>query len=64
MKYITGFFMTWGNFCTLPCPCKLWDGKYKSIMLGFLPAIGLIIGLIWAAAYFAMVFPTWWFPSW
>lgn len=56
MKYITGFFMTWGNFCTLPCPCKLWDGKYKSIMLGFLPAIGLIIGLIWAAAYFAMVF--------
>ena len=49
MKYITGFFMTWGNFCTLPCPCKLWDGKYKSIMLGFLPAVGFIIGLIWAA---------------
>ena len=56
MKYITGFFMTWGNFCTLPCPCKLWDGKYKSIMLGFLPSIGLIIGLIWAALYFGLVF--------
>lgn len=56
MKYITGFFMTWGNFCTLPCPCKLWDGKYKSIMLGFLPAIGLIIGLLWAAIYFGLVY--------
>ncbi|MBR5229309.1 MAG: adenosylcobinamide-GDP ribazoletransferase [Firmicutes bacterium] len=49
MKYITAFFMTWGNFCTLPCPWKLWDGKYKSIMLGFLPSIGLIIGTIWGA---------------
>ena len=54
MKYITGFFMTWGNFCTLPCPCKLWDGKYKSIMLGFLPSIGFIIGLIWAAVSLAL----------
>lgn len=46
--------MTWGNFCTLPCPCKLWDGRYKSIMLGFLPAIGFIIGLIWAAVSLAL----------
>ncbi len=56
MKYIIGFFMTWGNFCALPCPYKRWEGKYKSIMLGFLPTIGLIIGILWAAIYFGLVY--------
>ena len=55
MKYITAFFMAWGNFCTLPCPLKLWDGKYKRIMLGFLPSVGLVIGLVWAAVLFLLV---------
>ena len=56
MKYLTGFFMTWGNFCSLPCPVKRWDNGCKSLMLGFLPAIGLIIGLIWAAIYVGLVY--------
>jgi len=50
MKLITGFFMAWGNFLTLPCPLKLWDSNLKNYMLGFLPSVGLIIGLIWGAA--------------
>ena len=54
--YLTGFFMAWGNFCSLPCPCKLWDNDAKSLMLGFLPSVGLIIGAIWAALYFAAVY--------
>ena len=49
MKLITGFFMAWGNFLTLPCPLKLWDSNLKNYMLGFLPSVGLIIGLIWGA---------------
>ncbi|MBR4861723.1 MAG: adenosylcobinamide-GDP ribazoletransferase [Firmicutes bacterium] len=47
MKLITGFFMAWGNFLTLPCPLKLWDSNLKNYMLGFLPSVGLIIGLLW-----------------
>ncbi len=50
MKLITGFFMAWGNFLTLPCPLKLWDNNLKNYMLGFLPSVGLIIGLLWGAA--------------
>ena len=48
MKLLTGFFMAWGNFLALPCPAKKWDGDMKNAMLGFLPAIGLIIGVLWA----------------
>lgn len=56
MKYLTGFLMTWGNFCSLPCPVKRWDNDCKSLMLGFLPTIGLIIGLLWAAIYVGLVY--------
>lgn len=48
--------MAWGNFCSLPCPAKRWDENYRSLMLGFLPFIGLIIGIIWSAAYFGLVY--------
>lgn len=48
--------MTWGNFCSLPCPVKRWDNNCKSLMLGFLPTIGLVIGLIWAAIYVGLVY--------
>lgn len=39
--------MAWGNFLTLPCPLKRWDNDLKNYMLGFLPSVGLIIGLVW-----------------
>ena len=48
--------MAWGNFCSLPCPAKRWDENYRSLMLGFLPLIGLIIGILWSAVYFGLVF--------
>lgn len=56
MKLLTGFLMTWGNFCSLPCPVKRWDDNCKSLMLGFLPTIGLVIGLMWAAIYVGLVY--------
>ena len=55
-QYLTGFFMAWGNFCALPCPCKRWDTNATPLMLGFLPSVGVIIGAIWAALYFAAVY--------
>ena len=48
MKLLTGFFMAWGNFLSLPCPVKKWDPDLKNYMLAFLPSVGLLIGLIWA----------------
>ena len=56
MKLLTGFLMTWGNFCSLPCPVKRWDDNCNSLMLGFLPTIGLIIGLLWAGTYVGLVY--------
>ena len=48
--------MAWGNFFSLPCPAKRWDNNYTSLMLGFLPLIGLVIGIIWSAIYFGLVY--------
>ena len=56
MKYVTAFFMAWGNFFAIPCPLKRWDSKYTSLMLGFLPAIGWLIGLVWALVYFLLMY--------
>jgi len=55
MKLITGFFMAWGNFLTLPCPLKLWDNNLKNYMLGFLPSVGLIVGLLWGGLCILMM---------
>lgn len=56
MKIITGLFMAWGNFLTVPCPFKKWDNDLKNYMLGFLPSVGLILGCIWAALCLGMVY--------
>ncbi len=55
MKYVTAFFMAWGNFFAIPCPLKRWDSKHTSLMLGFLPAIGWLIGLVWALLYYLLM---------
>lgn len=56
MKIFTGLFMAWGNFLTVPCPCKKWDNDLKNYMLGFLPSVGLILGALWAAITLALVY--------
>lgn len=54
MKFVIGFFMAWGNFITLPCPYKRWDGALKNMMLAFLPSVGAVIGLLWMAIYWVV----------
>ena len=56
MKIFTGLFMAWGNFLTIPCPLKKWDSDLKNYMLGFLPSVGLILGMLWAAFSLLLVF--------
>lgn len=49
-KAITGFFMSWGMFWVVPCPCKRWDEEARGWMLVLLPVLGLGIGALWALA--------------
>ena len=46
-RFITAFGMAWGNFLRIPSPIKKWDESLRKTMLGFLPFIGIILGLIW-----------------
>lgn len=54
MKYITAFFMAWGNFFAVPCPCKLWDNNLRRLQLVFFPLIGILMGAIWYFLYKGM----------
>lgn len=54
-KYVTAFFMAWGNFLRIPCPVKKWDDKLKKEMLKMLPSVGLVVGLLW----FILAFVLW-----
>lgn len=47
-KYIFGFFMAWGCFCSIPCPVRKWDEKYRGAMIDMLPAVGAMLGIITA----------------
>ncbi|MGP1569852.1 MAG: adenosylcobinamide-GDP ribazoletransferase [Eubacteriales bacterium] len=51
MRYITAFFMAWGNFFYIPCPVKLWDDNLRRLQLVFFPIIGALIGLLWYALF-------------
>ncbi|QHI72760.1 adenosylcobinamide-GDP ribazoletransferase [Aminipila terrae] len=56
MKYLTAFFMAWGNFFAVPCPCKLWDNDLRRLQLVFFPLIGLLMGGLWYGLYWGMDF--------
>ncbi|QIB70336.1 adenosylcobinamide-GDP ribazoletransferase [Aminipila butyrica] len=54
MKYLTAFFMAWGNFFAVPCPCKWWDNELRRLQLVFFPLIGLLMGGLWYGLYWVM----------
>ena len=47
-EWITAFFMAWGMFLAIPCPCKRWDERARQKMLVCLPLVGLVVGGVWA----------------
>lgn len=50
----TAFFMAWGMFTSIPCPCKVWDEQARPWQLVYLPFVGLIVGLFWGGAAWAL----------
>ena len=48
------FFMAWGMFFMIPCPYKKWDSSKYPQMLNFLPAVGLMCGILHALAAFIL----------
>lgn len=36
-------------FCALPCPWQIWDEEARPRVPAFLPLVGAVIGLLWAA---------------
>ncbi len=48
MRMIRAFFMALGMFTAIPCPWRPWDEDARDWMLAALPAVGLVIGLLWA----------------
>ena len=51
---ITAFFMAWGMFLSIPCPCKIWDEKARPWQRVYLPVAGLLVGALWALAAYAL----------
>lgn len=47
MRLIRAFFMCLGMFTAVPCPWRPWDEDARDWMLVMLPAVGLVIGLLW-----------------
>lgn len=39
--------MCLGMFTSIPCPCRPWDEEARDWMLVTLPAVGLMVGLLW-----------------
>lgn len=54
MKVLTGFLMTWGMFCSIPCPFKKWDEGARKWMVATLPVLGFFIGILWFGLYLLM----------
>ena len=53
-KIITGFFMSWGMFCSIPCPLKIWSEESKLHSVVMLPVLGLILGIVWTAVTYVL----------
>ena len=53
-KAVTGFFMSWGMFCAIPCPLKIWDENAKLYSVVMLPVLGVVLGIIWALIAFLL----------
>ena len=49
------FMMCMSMFCAIPLRWKGWDEDARPLMTLFLPAVGLLIGLLWALAAWAAV---------
>ena len=47
--HLHAWVMCQSMFCALPCPWQIWDEEARPRVPAFLPLVGLVIGLLWAA---------------
>lgn len=53
-KWFDGFWMSWGMFLAIPCPCKHWNEEARGQMLCCLPLVGGVVGGLWALVFWAL----------
>ena len=46
-RYFKGLYMSFGMFCSIPQPFKLWDDKAVNLVLPCFPLVGCLIGVLW-----------------
>ncbi len=55
MKHLwNGFNMSIGMYTILPSKADIWDEKATKYLIPFYPVAGILIGLIWYGAYYAL----------
>lgn len=54
MKYIKGFLMAWGGFCSIPCPYHGWDESSRKAMLIMLPLVGYLLAAVTSIVWFVL----------
>ena len=47
MRFARAFFMCLGTFTSLPLPRHPWDEDARGLMTMLLPAVGVLLGLLW-----------------
>lgn len=55
-RYVKGFYMALGMFCSIPMPTRLWDDECADLMLPCFPLIGGLIGVLWFGMAKAVIF--------
>ena len=46
-RYLKGLYMSFGMFCSIPQPFKVWDDKSVNLILPCFPFVGCLIGAMW-----------------
>ena len=49
-KLLHALAMAFSMFCAVPCPFRIWDEAARPLMTLCLPAVGALIGALWALA--------------
>jgi len=49
-RFFKGLYMSFGMFCAVPLPFKVWDDESANLMLLFFPIVGAFLGALWWGA--------------
>ncbi|MCL2401151.1 MAG: adenosylcobinamide-GDP ribazoletransferase [Oscillospiraceae bacterium] len=49
-RFFKALYMSFGMFCAVPLPFKIWDDASTNLMLPMLPIVGGFVGVLWWGA--------------